>query len=292
MPEATVTPDVAIAVLPYGLGLGPELSALPLEDLHWPLGRPADLAGATIADLTAQDHLIVFPKTSMHFRRRWGTRAKVSVMMVEPRIIHTRHLRLLRLGYRRFHRVFTHDAATLKALPNARFLAAASTWVSEYATLDLNKPMGVSLIASARRDSEGHVLRHAVVDAVRAAGLDVDVMGRGYRPFEAKADGLAPYKFSVVIENIRTPGYFTEKLVDALLCETVPIYWGAPDIATHFDPGGMITCDRLDDVIRALRECNSARYEAMKPALMRAKVQAEAVQDYRQRAAELIRDQI
>jgi len=34
---------------------------------------------------------------------------------------------------------------------------------------------------------------------------------------------LTPYRYSVVIENVREPGYFSEKLVDALLCGTVPI---------------------------------------------------------------------
>ena len=65
-------------------------------------------------------------------------------------------------------------------------------------------------------------------------------MGRGYAPFEAKEDGLAPYRASVVIENSREPSYISEKLIDAALCRTLPIYWGAPDVADWFDPAGLI----------------------------------------------------
>ena len=282
--------DPFIAVLPYGHHLGPQLAQMPLAALHWPLGVPEGLTG-TVADLTQADHLLVFPKTSMHLKWRWGTRAKVSLMVVEPRLIHARHLQALRLTHRRFYRVFTHDAATLAGLPNARFLPAASTWVPDYDGLDLTKTANVSLIASARRDQEGHRLRHAVVDAARAQGLDMQVMGRGYAPFEHKSEGHAPYRFSVVIENLRAPGYFTEKLIDALLCESVPIYWGAPDVAEHIDAAGMIVCTSEAEIVQAVRGADAELFEIMRPALLLAKVQAEALRDYRIQAARTLCDE-
>jgi hypothetical protein len=140
--------------------------------------------------------------------------AKVSVMVVEPRTLHERHLRLLRWTHGRYHRIFTHDPKLLRSAPNARFLTAARTWVPEWDTLDLSKTDNVSLIASNRRDLEGHKLRHAVAEAATGVAL----MGRGYAPFEHKHEGLAPFRFSVVIENVRAGGYFSEKLVDALFC--------------------------------------------------------------------------
>jgi hypothetical protein len=279
--------DALIAVLPYGQSLGAHLADLSLDALFWPLGRP-DRAVGCVGDLGRQDHLLVFPKTSMHTKFRWGTRAQVSVMVVEPRAISARHLNMLRLSHRRFHRVFTHDSDTIARLPNARFLPAASTWVSEYDDLDIQKTANVSLIASARADQDGHRLRHAIVDDVRAKGLDVDVMGRAYRPFDKKSEGLAPYRYSVVIENIRNNGYFTEKLIDALLCETIPIYWGAPDIADHFDAAGMIICETHDQIMHAVNAASADQYAAMKPALMRAKNQAIKVRDYQVLAAQII----
>jgi hypothetical protein len=281
--------DIAIAVLPYSQSLGPHLASISLDTLFWPLGRPDGVVGC-VGDLGPDDHLLVFPKSTMHTKLRWGTRAKVSVMVVEPRMIHGHHLNMLRLSYRRFHRVFTHDSDTLQKLPNARFLAAASTWIDEYENLHIDKIANASLIASARADQDGHQLRHAIVDDVRAKGLDVDVMGRAYRPFDKKSEGLAPYRYSVVIENTRSSGYFTEKLIDALLCETIPIYWGAPDIADHFDTSGMIVCDTHDQIMAAIQNANDAQYSEMKPALLRAKEQAAAMRDYRVSAAQIVRD--
>ena len=77
-------------------------------------------------------------------------------------------------------------------------------------------------------------------------------MGGGYKAFKQKADGLAPYRYSVVIENVRERNYFTEKLIDALLCGTVPIYWGCPNIGDFFDTTGMMICESEADIQAAL----------------------------------------
>ncbi|MBM2291974.1 hypothetical protein JQX09_08625 [Sulfitobacter pseudonitzschiae] len=278
--------EPAIAVLPYGNGIGRRVAALPLNMLHWPVGRPARMSSGTLADLGPKDHLLVYPKTSMHMRP-FGVAAQVSVMVVEPRAIHARHLRLLRWTHRRYHRIFTHDDRLLRSAPNARFLAAARTWVPEWDTLDLSKTEDVSLIASNRRDLEGHKLRHAVAEATQG----VTLMGRGYAPFEHKHEGLAQFRFSVVIENMRAQGYFSEKLVDALLCETVPIYWGAPDVGKYFDTDGLIICSSKDEILTAIARADADLYDAMRPAVLRAKVQAARWADYELAAAQMLRDE-
>jgi hypothetical protein len=51
------------------------------------------------------------------------------------------------------------------------------------------------------------------------------------------------YKFVVGFENLRTKGYFTEKLISARLADTVPVYWGAPDIEDHVDPKSFVHCN-------------------------------------------------
>lgn len=281
--------EPAIAVLPYGGRLGRKLSQRPLDDLVWPLGRPERLMQGHVSDLGSQDHLIVFPKTAMHYQPFFGTRAHVSIMIVEPSIIHARHLRYLRWTWRRFFRVFSYNEDLLAAIPNGLFLPYGTTWVPEWQDLDIVKTGMCSLIASAKRDQPGHQLRHEIVEAVQREGLDVTVLGRGYAPFEAKSDGLAPYRFSVVIENTQERNYFSEKLVDAVLCETVPIYWGCPNIADHIDTGGMIICNDKADLMAAIRGVSEAQYSSLLPALQAAKPQAASWDHLERRAAELLR---
>jgi hypothetical protein len=60
------------------------------------------------------------------------------------------------------------------------------------------------------------------------------------KPLMAKIDFQRGYKFSIAFENESHPGYQTEKLFEALLARTVPIYWGNPDVATDFNPKAFI----------------------------------------------------
>lgn len=39
------------------------------------------------------------------------------------------------------------------------------------------------------------------------------------------------YRYALVMESQRQPGYVTEKLLDAFAAGAVPIYWGAPDVS-------------------------------------------------------------
>lgn len=281
--------EPAIAILPHGSKLGQKLSGRPLDDLVWPLGRPDRLKAGTVSDLGPQDHLIIYPKTNMHFLPRLGTRANVTTMVVEPAIIHARHLRWLRLTHRRFFRVMTYHEQLLDRIPNGLFLPYGTTWVPEYDEISLEKNQAMSLIASAKRDHVGHQLRHRLVEHVQSTGQDVTVLGRGYAPFDRKSDGLAPYRFSVVIENARERNYFSEKLVDAVLCETVPIYWGCPNIGDFIDTGGMIICETEAELQTAIAAVSDAQYDALLPALRAAKPQAASFADLELRAAETLK---
>jgi hypothetical protein len=275
----------AIAVIPYAERLTEGLPNLPLDRLDWPLGRPARLAHGAVADMAATDHLITYPKTRLYFAPRGRRRAQLSLMIVEPDAVHAKHLRLSRLFHRRFFRVLTKNRALISAIPNGQFLVFGSTFIPDPAAIDRTKTRLASLIASGKRDWEGHLLRHRIVDHIRAKGLPVDVMGRGYHPFADKADGLAPYRYSIVIENLREPSYVTEKLVDALLCDTVPIYWGAPDVGDPFNPAGLIQCQSEADIITALGHMSDADYAARHAAIAENRSSALAYANLHRRAA-------
>ncbi len=51
---------------------------------------------------------------------------------------------------------------------------------------------------------------------------------------------LAGYKFAMAFENASAPGYTTEKIVDAMLARTVPLYWGDPLVAHDFNPASFL----------------------------------------------------
>jgi hypothetical protein len=63
----------------------------------------------------------------------------------------------------------------------------------------------------------------------------------GYRVGD-KVAFLRDYKFDITFENESYPGYTTEKLPEALAGNTVPIYWGNPQIERDFNVGAFVNC--------------------------------------------------
>ena len=61
-----------------------------------------------------------------------------------------------------------------------------------------------------------------------------------YDWWRQKIDYRRQFRFTIAFENIALPGYTSEKLVDALLTGTVPIYWGNPDVSLDVDPRSFV----------------------------------------------------
>lgn len=86
------------------------------------------------------------------------------------------------------------------------------------------------------------------------------------------------HKFSLVCENSSSPGYTTEKLVQAFAANCIPIYWGDPDIGKVFNKKAFVNVQdygSLDEVVNKVKEIDSnpqLYYEMLKePALANVK---------------------
>lgn len=58
-------------------------------------------------------------------------------------------------------------------------------------------------------------------------------------------DFMRDYKFTICFENSSYPGYTTEKLVHAMLADSIPIYWGNPLVHRDFDTRSFINLHDL-----------------------------------------------
>lgn len=100
--------------------------------------------------------------------------------------------------------------------------------------------------------------RRALVTSMLASNVDVDVYG--WHPeiypkalgLPRKIDGLSPYKFTVASENTAESNYVTEKFYDAVITDTIPIYFGAPNINNIFPEKGYFTIPDINDTEQVL----------------------------------------
>jgi hypothetical protein len=66
--------------------------------------------------------------------------------------------------------------------------------------------------------------------------------------FEGKIDFMRSCKFHIAFENASLPGYTSEKLPQALMARTLPIYWGNPRVAEEFNPRSFINAADFPDL--------------------------------------------
>lgn len=68
------------------------------------------------------------------------------------------------------------------------------------------------------------------------------------------------YKFSMAFENTGSRGYTTEKIMQSFASDTIPIYWGNPDIAEEFNEKAFINCHNFasfEDVLEEIKRIDN-----------------------------------
>ena len=106
-------------------------------------------------------------------------------------------------------------------------------------------------------------LRKEVIEYLSAHD-SADLFGRSTNPIERKSDALVPYAFSIAMENVVSPIYFTEKLIDCILTGTIPIYHGSRSVLNYFDERGILFFDSLEELKEILSNLCVEDYIALR----------------------------
>ena len=78
-------------------------------------------------------------------------------------------------------------------------------------------------------------------------------------------DELFHSQFHLSIESTKIKNYFTEKLIDALITKTVPVYWGCQNIEEFFNPEGIVIVENINDLVDKINLLTPETYESMLP---------------------------
>jgi hypothetical protein len=182
-------------------------------------------------------------------------------------------------GHEPYARVYTHDAPSgaPKYVPSQPAMPweVGLTYDELIAAEVPHKTAGVSWIASNLTFLPGHRLRTALRHALQTPQAPpVDLFGRGIRWLPRKWDALAPYRYSLAIENSSGPHLWTEKIADCFLSWTVPLYYGCTNLENYFPEESFIRVDaaRPDSILHRIRELlTTDEWERRLPALEKAR---------------------
>ncbi len=98
----------------------------------------------------------------------------------------------------------------------------------------------LSTATSAKIVTRGHKYRLALCQRIQKEfNESFDWYGRGVHEIDDKWEAIAPYRYHLVFENGLWDHYWTEKLTDAYLGFSMPIYIGCPNITDYFPANSM-----------------------------------------------------
>jgi alpha(1,3/1,4) fucosyltransferase len=101
----------------------------------------------------------------------------------------------------------------------------------------------------------------------------IDTICKGDK-WQVKREFLYSYKFTIAFENDTFPGYQTEKLYDAMMADSIPIYCGDPFVGEIFNTKSFINAanylpKKSEWLTDALERSGQMDFEDIRPAFLR-----------------------
>ena len=278
-----------IGFVPYKLRKTKKLGHLHVDQLVWPLNKPSD--EVHVSDLGKNDHIVIFPYSKTVLTANAQVTCKVSLIIFEPRAIHARYFNIILILRYLYHNILVRDPKLASKYNNVHSLSLAELWVeTDNLTLpDFSQRRGISLIASMKNDLEGHKLRHKLISFDKSHTHQLlTPLGRAYEQFDDMVTALAPFRYSVVVENCIEPHYFTEKILNCLACKTIPIYWGHESIKQYFDTSNWLFFNDLENGYEKIKFASSGKHIVSQDKIHENYVQAKSYKNFYKRMSEKI----
>jgi hypothetical protein len=209
------------------------------------------------------------------------------IMLHEPNEFFGMHNWVLQ-NHHLFTGILTWNDELLNTCNNAiLFPYSCNHLESEYINLFQNptKKFEVSFLSGAKKLVEGHQLRqkiHKIEEQITIPkkwfyvldDFNWDDFNKGGvgRPYSAKGQSegkricYTEPMFHICVENVKYNNWYTEKISDAFLTKTIPIYWGCPNISDFgYDEKGIIRFGTPEELTYIVNSLTKEKYNEMKP---------------------------
>ena len=173
--------------------------------------------------------------------------------------------------------LLTWKTEHLLDIPHARFFHAFDNRCGDY--VPRVKEFAVSTVVGEKNEFVGHHMRQMLYLRQNEITIpkkfylsgnkkwaDIKYTDQPLLDFNTK-DALWNTQFHIAIENLFPDNWFTEKLIDCFLTDTVPVYIGPPNIENYFNMDGIILCKNIEEIIEKCNALTPETYDTMKVAM-------------------------
>ena len=108
-----------------------------------------------------------------------------------------------------------------------------------------------ALAGMTQPESSNYYIRENLLLKILNSDLDIDIYGKGWSINDSRYKGAPPlketalknYKYSICMENSCEDFYISEKFFDAILNNSIPVYYGCKNIEKAYNKDAFITFD-------------------------------------------------
>lgn len=170
---------------------------------------------------------------------------------------------------RNYDYIFTFEEEILNNCNNSILFEFGTKWVDIDAYKTLIKEPTISFVCGDKTITNGHLLRQKIfykqkkIQKEKKIFLSENSKLENYFNNDYLGKSKLPLfnsMFSIAIENTRKKYYFSEKLIDCLLCKTIPIYWGCKNINDYFNTNGFVVFEDYSDFIDKVNKLDEEFY--------------------------------
>lgn len=231
--------------------------------LYSPFGIPRE----KFSDTNGSVKLIIDPTPKYFFYQHWIDRYIYDRTIVlhgcETPDLNDIKRQMIKNG-KLFTKVYSFDQDVVKAIPGSELFCFGSCWIVDEKNyvnkFDTDKKFKLSFIKSSKKELPGHQLRSLVEQELQKQ-YPFEILYPKER-IASKELLFIDSMFHITIENSRHHNYFTEKLIDCFMSYTVPVYWGCPNIADHFDKNGIIEVESIEELKAVLNKLSPEDYRS------------------------------
>jgi hypothetical protein len=123
----------------------------------------------------------------------------------------------------------------------------------------------MSMMISDKASQSGHIYRHELVQKILQTNLPIDIYGRGCKFYKhlndprirgefVEGEPYNDYQYHICIENCQTNHYFSEKIMNPLISNTIPVYMGCRNIDSYFPDMVIKLSGNIEEDISILRQ--------------------------------------
>lgn len=187
-----------------------------------------------------------------------------------------------------FSAIFTWSKPILETVPNSYpfYFGAGNIDLIPRLEFHSNKLYEISFLCGNKQILEGHHLRHKIFNSEREFEKPTHFIYTS--PWEGGKDRCWNSMFHIAVENSRHDNYFTEKIVDAFVTKTIPLYWGCPNIGDFFNLDGIVTFEDEKDLIEKSKMLTPEYYKEREQVMIENREKAFKYADLMERMKDLL----